>query len=224
MVSVRREPSGSMNAHPRARAARRLPVIGLTGGVGSGKSIVAAHFERWGGIIVSGDRIGHDVLTGSADVRRRLARAFGKDVLRGERVRRDLLAARAFADDESILRLNAIVHPPLIRQLNREVRQARRRRDATAVVIDAALLAEWGIGKIEWDYLVGIWAPRRLRLRWLKRRGWSEADIRARMRRQMTWTERRKLVDCVVKNDGALTLLERRARHCWQKVVSSFAA
>lgn len=199
---------------------RRLPVIGLTGGVGSGKSIVAGHFASWGGVIVNGDQIGHQIISSSATVRRQLARTFGADILRGERVRRDVLAARAFADDDSVLKLNAIVHPPLIRQLNREVRRARQRTDKAAVIIDAALLAEWGIGRIEWNYLVGIWAPRRLRVRWLKGRGWSEADIRARMRRQMPWSQRRTLVDCVVKNDATLTLLERRARHCWQKMLS----
>jgi len=203
------------------RTSRAIPVIGITGGVGSGKSLVTQHFRRWGAAVVSGDDIGRDVLNTSASVRRQLAKTFGSDILRGDRIVRSRLATRAFRDDDSILKLNAIVHPPLIRELNLQVARARRSRTHAAVVIDAALLAEWGIGKIEWDILIGVWAPRRLRVQWLRQRGWTDEDIRSRMRRQMPWTQRRKLVDCVVKNDDTLTMLERRARHCWQKVLSS---
>jgi len=216
--------SRSVNSHPRSRSRTGLlPVIGLTGGVGTGKSIVAACFKRWGGVVISGDRIGHDVLSRSESVRRKLAHAFGDDIIRSGKVQRGVLAERAFVDDKSIRRLNAIIHPLLIRQLNEAVGAARRSRRFKAVVIDAALLAEWGVGRIKWDYLVGIWAPRHRRLGWLRKRGWADAEIRARMRRQMPWVRRRRMVDCIVKNDGSLSALERRARHCWEKMLSLYA-
>jgi dephospho-CoA kinase len=59
-----------------------------------------------------------------------------------------------------------------------------------------------------------------LRKEWLRKRGWTDDQIRGRMRGQLTWRERREIVDCVVKNDGSLAMLERRARLCWEKVLS----
>ncbi|MBD3298622.1 MAG: dephospho-CoA kinase [candidate division Zixibacteria bacterium] len=202
------------------RSASTVPVIGVTGGVGSGKTLVAQHFVSWGAALVSGDEIGRCVLDHSSTVRRRLARAFGSDILNGDQVRRDILADRAFASNDSILALNSIVHPPLIRELNKQVARLCRSGAHPAVVIDAALLAEWGVGRIHWDALVAVWAPQRLRMKWMRKRGWSDREIRARIRRQMPWTERRKLADFIVKNDSSLSVLKRRARHCWEKIVS----
>ncbi|GAB4320293.1 MAG: dephospho-CoA kinase [Candidatus Zixiibacteriota bacterium] len=207
---------------PRSNRVSRsalTPVIGVTGGVGSGKTLVSQHFTAWGAAFVSGDEIGRQVLDRSATVRRQLVREFGTDIVDGDRVRRDRLAERAFANNDTVLRLNSIVHPPLIRELNKQVSAARRSGRYPAVVIDAALLAEWGQGLIHWDALVAVWAPMRLRMEWLRKRGWSDRDIRARIRRQMPWTERRRLADCIVKNDSTLTVLKRRARHCWEKIV-----
>jgi dephospho-CoA kinase len=199
---------------------RLLPVIGITGPIGAGKSAVAAKFVRYGGILVSGDEIGKLVVDRSSRLRRQLARTFGDDILNGERLRRGRLAQRAFASPDAAKRLNAIVHPPLIKELNRQVRQARRRKDRHAVVIDAALLPEWGCEKVPWDVLVGVWAPMKLRQRRLRARGWTDAQIRARARCQMSWTARRALVDYTVKNDADLSLLEQRARCCWDKILS----
>ncbi len=203
-----------------ARSAATIPVIGVTGGVGSGKTLVAQYFASWGAALVSGDEIGRLVLDHSPTVRRRLAKVFGPDILKGDQVRRDILAERAFANNDSVLKLNSIVHPPLIRELNKQVAHLRRAGEYPAVVIDAALLAEWGGARIHWDALVAVWAPMRLRMKWMRKRGWSDREIRARIRRQMPWTERRKLADFIVKNDSSLTVLKRRARHCWGKIVS----
>jgi len=198
-----------------------LPVIGITGAVGTGKSALAALFRRWGGTLISGDAVGKDVVIRSAGLRRQLAKAFGDDILGGHGIRRVLLARRAFATAESTERLNRIIHPFLLKELNQRIQQARTSPKHRAVVVDAALLAEWGPGKVYWDYLVGVWAPMALRRRRLRQRGWSDDEITRRARRQMAWTKRRAMVDWVVKNDGDLAQLERRARLCWQKILSS---
>ncbi|MEW5874032.1 MAG: dephospho-CoA kinase [Candidatus Zixiibacteriota bacterium] len=202
------------------RKGRLLPVIGITGGIGSGKTAVASLFRKWGGVVVSGDRIGHDIVDSSPRVRRRLIAAFGTDIESRGQIRRDRLAALAFNSRESLQRLNRIVHPPLIRELNRQVAQARRSQRHQAVVIDAALLTEWGIGRVRWDCLVGVWAPAAERRERARRKGWTDAQFRERSRWQMPWSERRRLVDCIVKNDSSLSVLQGRARLCWMKLLS----
>lgn len=175
---------------------------------------------KWGGLLVSGDDVGKLVVDRSRRLRRELARAFGEDILRGERLRRSLLAQRAFAGPSESATLNQIVHPPLLRELNRQIHRARRSTGRVAVVVDAALLAEWGPERVYWDALIGVWAPFALRRRRLRRSGWSDRQISGRARSQMSWTARRAMLNYVVKNDADLSQLERRARLCWQKVLS----
>lgn len=202
------------------KVVRRLPVVGITGGVGSGKSLVATLFVRWGGVLVSGDEIGKQVLNQSATLRRQLVAAFGGAILRRGRIQRAVLAERAFATRESIDRLNRLVHPLLLRELGRAIDKAATSKRHRAVIVDAALLAEWGRPKVRWDVLVGVWAPSAQRRERLLERGWTDGQIRARMRSQMPWRQRQKLLDCVVKNDGSMAMLKRRARLCWEKVLS----
>ena len=197
-----------------------VPVVGVTGSIGSGKSTVSALFGEWGAVVISGDKIGHQVLESSA-IRKKLADVFGRDILESGRIRRALLADRAFSTPEGILALNRLVHPPLIRELNKQVRAAGGRAKARAVVIDAALLVEWGMGKIHWNYLVGVSAPYSVRVQRLRSRGLSVAQIRRFSAAQMPWQQKKSYCDFIVKNDATLSILQQRARLCWDKVLSS---
>lgn len=203
-----------------ARARNKVPIIGVTGPIGAGKSVVSALFARWGAVVVSGDNIGRAVVDASPRLRWQLARAFGADILRRGHLDRALLAERAFAGRDGILRLNSIVHPPLVREMQRQIRRARRRPEVRAVVVDAALLVEWGQGQIGWDWLVGVWAPWQIRRARLHRKGWTDRQIRDRAGGQATWAARRRICNLVVKNDASTAILQRRARLCWEKMVS----
>ncbi len=205
---------------PSGKSGRRIQIIGITGGVGAGKSQVAGLFVRWGGVMVSGDDIGKQVVDRSRMLRRQLVRAFGEDVIRGDRIVRSRLAERAFSSRQSTARLNRLVHPYLLRELNRQISRARRVPGCRAVIVDAALLAEWGRRRVRWDTLVGVWAPLAVRRRRLRKRGWDDRQINGRIRGQMSWRARRQMTDHVVKNDGSLVTLERRARFCWEKIIS----
>lgn len=192
----------------------------MTGAIGSGKSTVAEHFGRWGAVVISGDRIGHHVVDNSPALRRQLVRAFGDEISHNGRIHRGLLAKRAFSTPAKIKLLNGLVHPPLIRELNRQIGVAVRRNGIRAVVIDAALLVEWGMGKIDWDVLVGVDAPFQLRLQRLRNRGLTTSQIRRFSRAQMPWNRKRQFCDFIVKNDSSLAILRRRTRLCWDKVLS----
>jgi len=199
------------------------PVIGIIGPIGAGKSAVAQLFASFtaGAVVISGDAVGHDVVERSVSLRRRLARAFGRDILSDTGIDRALLARRAFATKEANRTLNALVHPPLLRELRRRIRTARVRRGVPVVIVDAALLVEWGRDAVTWDRLIGVWAPERERLSRLAHRGWTAAEVRRRTRCQIPWREKRKHCDGIVNNTGSRAQLRRQAKLCWQNTVPS---
>ncbi len=204
---------------PRSRTSSPV-IVGVTGPIGAGKSSVCTLFRRWGAIIVSGDEAGRAAVDSSPAVRRALAAAFGDDVLEDGRLNRRLLGERAFSSQTGVQRLNRIVHPPLIRLLKSRVRRARHNPHAKAIVIDAALLVEWGMGVLHWDILVGVWAPRPVRLHRLRERGLEPAQIRAIEHAQMPWTQKRRYCNLIVKNGLSMADLRREARLCWQNLLS----
>jgi dephospho-CoA kinase len=199
----------------------RIPIIGVTGAIGSGKSSLTRLFSDWGAATISGDEIGHQVIANSVRIRASLSKAFGSDIVTAGGIDRALLARRVFASPKDVLTLNKIVHPMLIRDMKRAIRNALRNAATRAVVIDAALLVEWGIGKIHWDYLIGVEAPYGMRIRRLRARGLTTGQIRRFSAAQMSWRQKRMYCDFIVKNDASMAILRKRARLCWDKLLSS---
>jgi len=198
---------------PRRRRATRdgLVVVGLTGGFGAGKSTVARALAAAGARVVDADRMGHAVLE-EAGVRRELAAAFGADVLGADGgVRRDELGRRAFATPEALARLNAVVHPRLLSRLRDEIESLAAEGYRGLVVLDAALLVEWDLGA--WcDVVVAVTAPLEARRRRAQTAlGLSDADVEARLARQLPEEERVRYADRVLVNDGSEEDLAERA-------------
>jgi len=181
-------------------------VVGLTGAIGAGKSTVAGLLSKKGVPVIDADALGRDVVKTSARVREGLRAAFGPSVFtaRGD-VDRDALARAAFASEEAAARLNAVVHPALWERIRREL---AAHKNADVVVIDAALIVEWG-SPLPVDLVVVVDAPEDVRKR--RSRGkYGEEDFYARQRRQ--FDERRKLsrADVVVDNSGSPAELEKK--------------
>jgi dephospho-CoA kinase len=201
--------------------ARRHPlVVGLTGGVGCGKTVIAREFARRGAVVISGDETGHDVVDQNPGLQKKLAEEFGRDILTKRGINRRKLARLAFATPEGRQHLNELVHPALVKELIKRIRAARRKRDVPMVVVDAALLVEWKM-KAPIDLLIAIRASRRNRCRWLQRRGWMLAEIYDRMRAQLPFTARERVADNVLRNDGDLAALRRKAGRLWQKLLDA---
>jgi len=174
-------------------------VIGLTGGVGCGKTAVAEVFALNGALIISGDETGHDVVDRNKSLQRKLAQRFGEDILVADGINRRKLASRAFADPEGTRQLNELVHPALVRELTRRVSAARGKSRLPAVVVDAALLVEWEM-KVPVDILVVVWA--------------SRANLQA----QLPYASVAAAADFILRNDGDLGNLRRKAERLWQKL------
>jgi dephospho-CoA kinase len=189
-----------------------LYVVGLTGGLGAGKTSVAGVLVEHGARLVDADRLGHQVLE-DPRVRGELAEAFGADVLGPDgRVRRDELGRRAFADAQSLARLNAISHPRLLTLLRSALSGFAAAGLRGLVVLEAALLVEWDLGP--WcDEVVVVTAPAPVRAaRARAQRGLSVAEVEERLARQLPEDIRVGYADRVLVNDGTPEQLAQRAR------------
>ncbi|MFQ6007737.1 MAG: dephospho-CoA kinase [Candidatus Zixiibacteriota bacterium] len=192
--------------------------IGVTGQIGSGKTTAARILGSFGAVVIDADRIGREVVEKSPQLRRKLAKQFGKEILTATgRLSRKKLARLAFSDDVSKRRLNHLVHPMLLKELRRQMRQLSRRYDV--VVIDAALLLDWNLDR-EMDLVLVIHATQETRLRRLVARGFSKEDVLARQRAQLPFTEFRNRADLVILNNNTLLRLKARLRFVWDTFVA----
>lgn len=193
--------------------------VAVTGGIGSGKSALVAEFARLGATTLDADRVGWLVLE-RAEVRESLLYAFGPEILtESGDVDRRLLAGRAFRDAESTETLNAILHPPILAEIDRWIASERARPGARVAAIEASVILEAG-GESAVDYVVLVTAPEATRLARLAARGIARDDALARMRRQWSDAERAPHVDFVIENDGAIADLAARAGELWQKLIT----
>ena len=192
-------------------------VVGIAGGIGVGKSTVAQAFARRGAHIIGADEIGHDVLRDDGEVQRRLAEGFGADVLGPDgQPDRAALGQRVFGNPGAMEALNRIVHPPLLRLLKNRMDAARRDPSVPLVVVDAALVTEWGIAS--WfDLLIVVTAPAtRVRER-LAAKGLSAEQIDRRIASQLPEDARTKEADVVIRNDGDIAAIDTAVEEIWRR-------
>jgi dephospho-CoA kinase len=178
------------------------PVVGLIGGIGSGKSLVAAELAKHGGRIVSGDKAGHEALM-QPEIREQIVRRFGADMLdAGGAVDRKKMGARVFADPAERQALERIVFPYIKDRLRAEIAAAQQDPQVGFVVLDAAIMLEAGWNNA-CEVLVYIHAPRAARLdRLARHRGWSAKEVAARERAQITLTDKVSCADWAIDNSG----------------------
>jgi len=193
-------------------------VIGLSGGIGSGKSTVAKMLGRLGAEVLDADAMVHALLTEPATVRK-VVKRFGDEVLdaRG-RVDRKKLAEVAFASRRNIRDLEAIVHPGVLRRTKRRIAALRKAKKRCVLVIDAPLLYEAGMDAL-CDETVFVHAPKPERLKRLRKtRGWSRRTLETREKRQKSLDVKRRNADTVVRNAGARKDTRTQVRTLWQRV------
>lgn len=193
-------------------------IVGITGGMGSGKSSFARELGELGAKRIDADRVGHQVIE-RPEILRDLLAAFGEDLIDpGGKLNRRELGRRAFADEASCTRLNQIVHPLLEKELKKQIDRARNRGSEYVVVVDAALIFEWGDLQ-RFDVIVVVDAKEEVRIDRLIRGGMiSEADVRRRMACQMPVGEKTAKADWVVDNNGSLQDLRREAENLWSRL------
>jgi dephospho-CoA kinase len=191
-----------------------LLLVGLTGGIGAGKSTVSELLAARGAVIVDADQVARAVVEPGQPALQKLVERFGDGILdAGGRLARGALAKVAFADDQSRLDLEEITHPAINEEFTRRVAEAPS--DAI-VVLDVPLLAESEQArKRPYQTVIVVEAPRDVRLARLEARGVDRADAEARMAAQADDEERRKLATYVVDNAGDRVALERQVDEVW---------
>lgn len=195
--------------------------IGLTGGIGAGKSALSSTFERCGAVIVDGDVIAREVVQPGTEGLAALVEAFGDDILLPDgALDRPALAAKAFRDDEARQTLNGIVHP-LVGKRRAEIIASVA--EDSVVVEDIPLLVESGMAPL-FPLVVIVYADVELRLRRLvEQRGMAEDDARARIAAQAGDDQRRAVADIWLDNSGSPEDLARRAQEVWDNRIVPFA-
>ncbi len=189
-------------------------IVGLTGGIGAGKSAVADRLAEHGALIVDADMLAREAVAPGTEGLAAIVAAFGSAVLAADgSLDRPRLGTLVFADAAARARLNAIVHP-LVSRRSAEIAAAA---PAGAVVVhDVPLLVENGLAPA-YDVVVVVLAAADVRLRRLQdTRGMSEEQARARMAAQATDEERRAVADVVLDNSGTLADLHRQVDELWR--------
>ncbi len=190
-------------------------VVGLTGGIGSGKSTFAVLLAERGAQVIDADQLGRDALRPGRPAWHSVVDQFGDEILvaGSMEIDRTRLAAIVFADRDALAALNAIVHPVILRGVADDL--DRLRATDAIVVIDAALIVELGLERAA-DAIVVVTAREEVRRRRLTNaRGMSLQDIEARMRTQSSEEELIERADIVIRNEGSLEDLAREADRVW---------
>ncbi len=195
-----------------------MKVIGLTGGIGTGKSTVAQFLAELGAVIIDADKVGHEALQPGGEVWRKVVGAFGQRIVTPEgHINRQTLGSIVFANSEARERLNRIMHPAMYQMVAAQLDQYRRQGVGVAV-LEAPVLLEAG-----WVPLVDeVWvtvAPEATVLKRLRKRtGLSQDESLARIHSQLRPEERAKHANVVIDTDCTLDEVKARVNGLWQRL------
>lgn len=195
--------------------------IGLTGGIGSGKSTAAKVLAELGAPAIDADKVGHGIYQPGTPAYRELIAAFGEGILASDRtIDRRKLGPIVFADPAALKNLNAIVHPKMFARMGEMVAAMRRDGETRPIVVEAAILIE-----ANWQPLFDeIWLVTASRERVIERverdRGLKPEQTEARIRAQLSDEERRKYATSVIRNDGTLEELRAAVTRLWQDALA----
>ncbi|MFG1752508.1 dephospho-CoA kinase [Streptosporangium sandarakinum] len=192
--------------------------VGLTGGIGSGKSEVSRRLASLGAVVIDADRIAREVVEPGTEGLARVIEAFGAGILRADgTLDRPKLGSIVFSDPEKLAVLNGIVHP----LVGARVAELQDRADADAIVVyDVPLLAENGLAPM-YDVVVVVDAADDVRIaRLVELRGMARQDAEARIAAQASREDRLKVADIVVPNEGSLEELTARAEEVWAELTT----
>ncbi len=177
--------------------------IGLTGGIGSGKSTVAKIFEVLGIPVYYADEAARGIMNADKQLKAALIKNFGEQTYRNNQLNRAYLASVVFGDKEKIALLNSLTHPATIRDANRWIQE----QTSPYIVKEAALLFESGANKYL-DLAIGVYAPQELRIsRAIERDHVTREEVLQRISRQMDEDEKMKLCDFIITNDEQQLIL-----------------
>ncbi len=195
-----------------------MKVIGLTGGIGSGKSTVSQFLAELGAVIIDADKVGHEAFKPNTELWREVINTFGKQILAPEgEIDRKKLGAIVFSNPEKRERLNQIMHPRMCDIMKARIEEYRQ-QEVEVLVLEAALLVE-----ANWIPLVDeVWVTQASEAAVLKRlrqrSGLSQTEAKARIRSQLSSEERLRYADIAINNDGDIDEVKATVNKLWQRL------
>lgn len=199
-----------------------MPVIGLTGGIASGKSTVLKIFTRLGAFAIDADILARNAVAPGTPGWRAIKARWGKKVFhKNGRLNRPALAAIVFKNTAERKALNAIVHPEVFRMEKALIAACQKRNMKTVIVVDAAMMLESGSHKWK-DAVVVVAAEEKTQIARLIKNGFSKKKALARIRAQMPLGEKLKFADYVVENHGSLAACRKNAAAVYKQILSDF--
>jgi dephospho-CoA kinase len=199
-------------------------VIGLTGGIGSGKSTVSDMLRAKGAAVVYADQIGHEVYRPGAPAWQDLVDAFGRQMLDDDgQIDRRKLGQVVFSDPEARQRLDAITHPAMERMMAERLEELRRQGTRVAV-LEAAILIEAGWAHLVDEVWLTVVSPALAAQRSMERSGLSREQAEARIAAQLSNEERLKHAQVVIDTDCSLAEVAQRVDELWDDLMARLAA
>lgn len=195
-----------------------MRVIGLTGGLATGKSTVAAMFAKCGAHVINADKIAHQQMRPGTPGHRAIVKLFGKEILKGGRLNRKAIAARVFKDRTLLAALNRIVHPAVRAATIKEIARLKRIDPKANVVLDVPLLFESKMDILT-DVTVVVRSSREKQIARAKRNlGITAEEAGKRIRAQMPLREKIRQADIIIDNNGTLNQTQKQVKRIWQKL------
>ena len=193
--------------------------VGLTGGLACGKTFVGEALASYGCFLIRADELGREAEAPGGEAYEPVIAEFGREILAPDgQIDRRRLAARVFEDPQALARLNALVHPAVLRREERLIAEYVAREPRGIVVVEAAILIETGSYR-RFDRLILVACSEEQQVeRSMHRDGVAEAEVRARLSRQMPLSEKRKFADFVIDTSGAKEDTLRQTRAVYEKL------
>jgi dephospho-CoA kinase len=196
-----------------------MKTVGLTGGIGSGKSTVSQILAELGAFIIDADKVGHEIYLPGKEAWRQVVVEFGRDILADDQtIDRKKLGAIVFANDEARKKLNSIVHPLMFHDIRRRATEKRAEGFTKPIVVEAAILIEANWLPLVDEVWVVVTGKSAVIERVAVQRGLSARDTEARIASQLADAERLKHANVVIRNDGSLEDLKKQIRIAWERL------
>jgi len=188
-------------------------IIGITGGLATGKTTVADMFVQKGAVKIDADRIAHGLLEEDQKIRDKVIDAFGEGILTGGKIDRKKLANIVFKDEDKLKKLTNILHPRIIENIKERI----EKEGDKIIVIDAPLLMEAGLEEMM-DVIIVVKAERHTQIKRAVNRGISEEEAEAIIKNQMPLSEKIKKADYVIDNEEKIEKIKEGVERIWQNV------
>jgi|TARA_B100000530_G_C15797657_1_gene424235 dephospho-CoA kinase len=193
-------------------------VIGLTGGIGTGKTSVSNILSSLGASMINADKIGHKIYEPNSEGWMEVVNAFGKEILNeNQEIDRKKLGSIVFKDKKYLDQLNSITHPRIYSEIESEL-QTLSNNNVTVSVVEAALLIEAKWTSLADEVWVTVSNENIIYKRLEKRDGLNIEAIKARISSQMSTKEKLKFADVIIKNDSSIKDLEKEVQYYWKKI------